>query len=255
LTEQLDKLLIYQHVLKKDKLDIITNKIKPNSSQQVKIDELIKKREAGMPLAYVLGKTEFMGIPIRVDEHVLIPRDDTETLVEEVEEYINENECQTVLEIGTGSGCIAIKIAKLTNTIVTTIDISKKALRIARKNAEKNKVKMSFIYADIFKSLDLGKFDIIVSNPPYIPTKVIEELQPEVKNYEPKLALDGDVDGLKFYRRIAEVGKDLLNKNGKIFLEIGQYQERDIIKIFEDYKYLGYKKDLAGIIRVLKFGV
>lgn len=251
--DKLDELLIYQYILKKDKLDIITNRLKPSLLERIRINRAVKKREKNVPLQYILGEMGFMGLKFFVNKNVLIPREDTETLVEAVLECCNPKE--NILEIGTGSGCIAVSLAKLASTNITAIDISSKVLRMAKQNAQLHDVNVKFIRANIFSKMNLGEFDILVSNPPYIPTRTIEELQPEVKEYEPFVALDGDEDGLKFYRRIAEIARKLLNKDGKIFLEIGQNQEEDIIEIFKNYKYLGYKKDLAGIIRVLKFAV
>lgn len=210
----------------------------------------IAVRATHYPLEYILGKQEFMGLEFAVNENVLIPRQDTEILVEKVLGSCKE---RTVLDMCTGSGCIAISIAKLGSPESTTaVDISEGALEVATKNAEKNEVSVHFIESNLFENVS-GKYDIIVSNPPYIESEVIETLMPEVREFEPRLALDGTEDGLYFYRKISEAALEYLNEGGEIFYEIGYNQGEAVMNIlreagFEDTKVY---KDLAGLDRIV----
>lgn len=235
-------------------------------------DRLISYRSQHFPLQYILGETYFCGIKFNIREGVLIPRFDTEVLVEKV---INDNQDKNkyVLDMCTGSGCIALSLAKLGGyKIVACSDISVDALELASENAEmiieNNDVydemnqKVYFIQSDMFDNFDkfrentgIDKFDIITINPPYIKTDDLNNLQIEVKQFEPKIALDGDIDGLKYYKKIAESAKDYMNEDGKIYLEIGFDQAKDVIQIFEKtgYKFVELVKDLSGNDRVLIF--
>ena len=234
-----------------------------------KFDRLISYRSQHYPLQYILGEAYFCGMRFDVDENVLIPRFDTETLVEKVLDD-NQDKNKTVLDLCTGSGCIAIALANLGGykTIIAS-DISIDAIQVASHNAENliNKVhiddeqeqKLYFLQSDLFdnfgKIMDntgIDKFDIITCNPPYIRSKDIDKLDIEIKKFEPRIALDGDEDGLKYYKRISKEAKQYLNKNGKIYLEIGYDQADDVKKIFEKEKYnrIEIIKDLAGNDRV-----
>lgn len=235
-------------------------------------DRLISYRSQHFPLQYILGETYFCGIKFNIREGVLIPRFDTEVLVEKV---INDNQDKNkyVLDMCTGSGCIALSLAKLGGyKIVACSDISVDALELASENAdmiiENNDLydemnqKVYFIQSDMFDNFDkfrentgIDKFDIITINPPYIKTDDLNNLQIEVKQFEPKIALDGDIDGLKYYKKIAESAKDYMNEDGKIYLEIGFDQAKDVIQIFEKtgYKFVELVKDLSGNDRVLIF--
>lgn len=225
--------------------------------------KLIDIRAGGKPLQYMTGQQEFMGITFMVNEAVLIPRQDTETLVEEVIGYTKSRKggCQ-ILDLCCGSGAIGISLCKhLKNAKVTMSDISEKALEVARYNAKETGVsdRMKLVKSDLFGSFKKGfgskKYDIIVSNPPYIESHVIPTLQREVAEHEPMLALDGGEDGLDFYRHIVAEAPAYLKKNGMLFLEIGHDQGRallDIIGAAGGYGDVEVIKDLAGLDRVVK---
>jgi len=212
---------------------------------------LIERRSKRIPLSYVIGTRDFFGLTFKVNENVLIPEQETELLVEEV---IKHSEGKSVLDMCTGSGCIAISIALFGKpSRVSASDISPKALEVARENAKSLKAgEISFIQGDMFENVT-EKFDIIVSNPPYIETKVIDELMPEVRDYIPRLALDGDIDGLKFYRIISKEAVKKLNKNGRIFYEIGYNQSRAVASILLENGFTDVKimKDYSGLDRIV----
>ena len=211
----------------------------------------VEERKKRKPFQYIINKQNFYGLDFYVDENVLIPRFDTEVLVEKILKDNKDNNLQ-VLDLCTGSGAIAISLKKLGEyKSVKALDISEKALDIAKKNSKLNETTIDFICSDMFEKIN-GKFDIIVSNPPYIPSRDIEDLSLEVKDYEPKLALDGLEDGLYFYRIIAKEAKAYLKENGKIYLEIGYNQAKDIREIFKEYNKIEVYKDLAGKDRVVK---
>lgn len=212
--------------------------------------KLIKRRGRNIPLQYITGVQEFMGLSFKVNNHVLIPRQDTEVLVEEV---LKVSAGKDVLDLCTGSGCIIISLAKLGNIKKGVgIDISKEALETARENKKANNVEVEFIESDMFGEVE-GKFDIIVSNPPYIPSSEISKLMVEVKMYEPCIALDGMDDGLYFYRLIIKEIRNYLKPNGYIFFEIGFDQADDVMELLrnEGITNLQVKKDLAGLDRVI----
>jgi len=218
--------------------------------------ELIHRRAAREPVQYILGETEFMGIPIRVTPAVLIPRPETEMLVDSVIEYAREAACPLrILDIGTGSGCIAIALAKMIpEAMVTAIDISNEALEIAVANARLNNAEVTFLAGDIFQIYrELPRpLDIVVSNPPYISQDDWEQLQPEVKNYEPASALQGGDDGMDFYRRLAKVVQELLAPQGALFLETGYNQARAVAELFEAINFQTLiRPDLNQIERVV----
>lgn len=215
----------------------------------------IKKISTGIPIQYITNNQEFMNLNFYVDENVLIPQPDTETLVEEVINEYKEKKCE-ILDLCTGSGAIAISLAKYINeSNIVASDISMKALQIAKLNAEKNLVrkKIEFIESDMFNKIYKDDFDIIVSNPPYIKTKVIEKLDRQVKN-EPYIALDGGADGLKFYKIIIENAYKYIKNEGKVFLEIGYDQKNELINLFKEnshYENIYSKKDLGGNDRII----
>ena len=219
---------------------------------------LIEDRLKGRPIAYIVGNREFMGLDFYVQEGVLIPRPDTEALVEEVIEICDGKEGLNVLDIGTGSGAITVSLAKyLKNPKVKSFDISEIALEIGKKNAINNNVddKIDFVKSDLFsaiKDMDI-QFDVIVSNPPYIPKKDIETLHTQVKDYEPYNALEGGEDGLDFYRDITKQSINYLKQSGVLAYEVGHDQAQDVAKIMEDNGYTNIytKKDLQGIDRVV----
>jgi len=215
----------------------------------------LKKRAEHIPLQYIVGETEFMGLPFKVNSSVLIPRQDTETLVEEALKVAKPG--MKVLDMCTGSGCIIISILHHGKELEGyASDISRHAINVAKENAKLNQVAVSFETGDLFDHIK-GKYDIIVSNPPYIRTEEIAKLMPEVQNFEPFDALDGKEDGLFFYRKIIEQAGDYLNPDGRLFFEIGHDQGQDVSELmmqagFKDVRVI---KDLAGNDRVVTGGL
>ena len=211
------------------------------------LNKLIK----GVPVQYLVNKQSFYGMDFFVDNRVLIPQPDTECLVEEGLEFLKGKENAKVLDLCTGSGAIAISIAKNSDATIYASDISKDALDVAKLNATTLGADITFIESDLFKNIN-EKFDLIISNPPYIKTDVIESLSIEVKN-EPILALDGKEDGLYFYREIIKSAKDYLNQNGKLLFEIGFDQKESVTKLFDEagFDNVYSKKDLAGLDRIV----
>lgn len=227
------------------------------SFSQKEYREIIKATQArasGKPLSSIFGYVEFYGLRFDVNKKVLSPRMETELLVEEAIKLIGNQKLE-VLDLGTGSGAIAITIAKFTKAKVTAVDISKGALATAATNAQKNEVKVEFIESDLFNRLkNRKKFDIIISNPPYIRSGDIARLDDEVKNYDPRLALDGGEDGLDFYRKIAAQAPKYLNKGGTLLLEIGQGQFSDVKKLLSEngFTNIQSKKDYSKITRIVQ---
>ncbi len=247
--------LLLQYVLDKPRQYIIVYDNKEIDKQQqwqyfVNIEKLTK----GIPLQHITHRQEFMKMDFFVDENVLIPRPDTEILVEEVIKIAQKYNSPRILDLCTGSGAIAISLKKFVpNADITAVDISEKALEIAQKNAKKLETKINFLKSDLFDKLDNKKFDIIVSNPPYIRKDEIKKLSEEVQK-EPKIALDGGEDGLDFYRIITEQAINYLKTGSFLCFEIGYNQKNDVIKIIEDeqnYKNTYCKKDLYGNDRII----
>lgn len=214
----------------------------------------IHRRQARIPLQHITGVQEFMGLEFAVNEHVLIPRQDTEILVEEVMK--DEHDGCRILDMCTGSGCILISLLHYSNWCEGVgVDISVNALEVAGKNAQTilaEEKRPTFIESNLFEKVE-GTFDIIVSNPPYIRTAVIDTLMPEVKDHEPMQALDGDEDGLFFYRRIVEEASKYLNKGGRLYFEIGHDQGSEVSAMLEEagFKQVRVVKDYAGLDRVV----
>ena len=241
--------IILSDILNKDKEYVIIY-------QDNDIEERLRKHE---PLQYLINRQEFMGFNFYVDNNVLIPQPDTENLVEEVI-YIsdnikkNRNNKLKILDLCTGSGAIAISLEKLIDKVLLyASDISKTALKIAYENAVTNMANVLFLESDLFKNIPLlYKFDIIVSNPPYIETDTISSLPEEVKQ-EPIIALDGGKDGLDFYRKIIKNAKNYLEKDGYLVLEIGYNQRKNVEDLLKKYNYKNIycKKDLSGNDRVM----
>ncbi|MBC8588901.1 peptide chain release factor N(5)-glutamine methyltransferase [Paratissierella segnis] len=223
--------------------------------------EMVKKRSKGYPIQYILGEKEFMGLDFYIEDGVLIPRPDTEILVEYIINFINryyKGDRINVLDIGAGSGAISLSIAKYCpGAYVYGIDIDDAAIKVSNINKERFDLSnVELLKGDLFEPIlrlnMQNEFQIIVSNPPYIPKEEIEQLQSEVKLYEPKLALDGGIDGLNFYRKITEDAKKLLIKNGLLIYEIGYNQGKQVSNILdnEGYKNINILKDLQGRDRV-----
>ena len=228
-----------------------------------------KQLEQEIPIQYIIGKTEFFGLPFHVNKEVLIPRPETEELVEQVIKEVSliktyktaSNEATkekqiTILDIGTGSGCIAISLKKqLLSSKISAIDVSDKALRVAKKNAALNNVDINFIHLDILKTNDLDQlYDVIVSNPPYVRELEKKEMKNNVLNNEPHLALFVDnKNPLLFYNKIAELAKKFLTKNGQLHFEINQYLGKETIKLLAEkgFKNIQLKKDIFGNDRII----
>ncbi len=214
-------------------------------------ENVLKKRTERVPLQYITGEQEFMGLPFKVSPMVLIPRQDTETLVEEALKVIRPG--MKVLDMCTGSGCILISILKnVTDVEGLGVDISKQVLNVAKENAKLNGVAAAFERSDLFEMVT-DTYDVIVSNPPYIPTDDISGLMPEVAQFEPYQALDGKEDGLFFYRKIVKECRNYLKEDGRIFFEIGNDQGAAVSEMLN---YAGFSKvqiikDLAGNDRVV----
>ncbi len=219
--------------------------------------ECIAKRKSHIPLQHITGEQDFMGLTFAVNSNVLVPRQDTEVLVEEVMRHLHDG--MRLLDMCTGSGCILLSLLHYSNNCTGVgVDISEEALQIAEENAEKilglSRERVELIQSNLFDKLDpCEKFDIIVSNPPYIKTSVIESLMPEVKEHEPHLALDGREDGLFFYREIIEQAGKYLDGGGMLFFEIGYDQGEEVRALMEGAGYMEVEavRDFAGLDRVV----
>jgi release factor glutamine methyltransferase len=225
-------------VLKMSRMDLYMHFDRPLTTQELDAyREYIKRRSLSEPVAYILGTQPFCGLNLNVSKDVLIPRPETEELVELCLKILKDKASIKGLDLCTGSGAIALSIKKMRNDIeMFASDISEKALSVAKSNAKKHELDISFVHSDLFSAID-EKFDFIVSNPPYIKTDVVLSLDKDVKDFEPKLALDGGVTGLDIYEKIARQAKDFLNPEGLIFLEIGYDQENQVRSIFENYGF------------------
>ena len=222
------------------------------SSESKKISEIVEKRLTGRPLWYIIGDTEFYGCKIKVDERALIPRPETETLADVAVKSIEDG--FKVLDMCTGSGCIAVSVAKKCagrRVSVTASDLSDAAIMLAKENAQLNGVNVEFVQSDLFTNVR-GRFNLIICNPPYIKTADIAGLQKEVREYEPRIALDGGEDGLEFYRRIAKTIRRYLARDGVLLLECVEGQTEEILKLFDKRDYAMVIKDLYGVERFLK---
>ena len=257
-TPRLDVETLLQKVLGVDRLYILLNLERVLSEDEEQLfNKFINERLNNRPIAYIVGNREFMGLDFFVKEGVLIPRPDTEVLVEEVIELAKKKDAKNILDIGTGSGAITVSLAKyLENVKVTSVDISDIALEIGKRNAISNEVddRITFVKSDLFTNIDKEtKFDIIVSNPPYIKREVIDTLDKQVKDYEPYNALEGGVDGLDFYRAITKQAKNYLKKGGILAYEVGHDQSEDVSKLMEmdGYTNIYTLKDLQQIDRVV----
>ncbi len=225
------------------------NEFETDKSLEYEFISRIEKRKKHIPLQYIINKQNFYGLDLYVNESVLIPRYDTENIVDCIVKDFEGSKDISVLDLCTGSGCIAISLKKNGFEKVFALDISDKALEVAKHNAYIHNADITFIKSDLYKELPNDiRFDLIVSNPPYIRTGEIEKLDDEVKDFEPKLALDGGKDGLDFYKKILNLSKDFINKNGSLYFEIGYDQAKDVVDIAKKEGYYNIKiiKDLSG---------
>jgi release factor glutamine methyltransferase len=237
-----------------DRVGLYLNFEKPLSGEELaSYRNMVTRRGRREPLQHILGSQEFCGLEFEVTPDVLIPRHDTETLV--LEALVHTPGAGTVLDIGTGSGCIAVSLAKqLPLAVVTAIDISGAAVSIARNNAIRNNVAIEFLQGSLCEPVSGRFFDLIVSNPPYIPSREIELLEPEVRDYDPRDALDGGADGLDIYRSLIPSALACMNSGGWLFVEIGAGQEQDVkhlIRVAGGFDEPITACDPAGIVRVV----
>lgn len=246
---------LFRHVLSLSATDLVLmHDKKISKNHEKKLLAFLERRISGEPLQYILGTQEFMSLEFKVTPSVLIPRADTETLVEYVIDK-KKNDGFSLLDIGTGTGCIPLSIAAFCpRAFVRGLDISPDAKKLAEENCKKLMLtsRANFELCDILSEIPNGKYDIITSNPPYIRTEVIDGLQTEVKDFEPRLALDGGEDGLKFYRRICDISPNLLTKGGTLVFEIGYDQSDDVSSLMEkNFTDISVIKDLCGNDRVV----
>lgn len=253
---RLEAELFMAEVLHTDRLGILTDGSREVSAEErAAFDKMICRRKKHEPFAYIVGRREFMGLNFSVKEGILIPRPDTEILVESVIEASKQHGFKTSAEVGVGSGCISVSLAAYTDMMCFGTDISPTAVETAEKNSAENSTadKTRFFLGDIFSGLPEMTFDVIVSNPPYIREKDMDTLMTDVKDYEPTTALYGGVDGLDFYRRITAEGKPLLNRGGYIFYEIGYDEAAEVSDILAQNGFVDIRviKDLSGLDRVV----
>jgi release factor glutamine methyltransferase len=230
--------------------------VPPAELKQVR--DWVSRRGLREPLQHIIGSTNFCGLELEVNGGVLVPRPETEQLAERAWEFLNKTAgAPTALDFGTGSGCIAIALAvKSASARIVAVDISADALAVARKNAERHGVqdRIEFVAGDGFGALTVGsRFDLIVANPPYIPSAEIATLEPEVRDHDPRLALDGGADGLDFYRRLAGEGRGFLRPTGRMMVELGDGQSGAVREIFEEQKWIvgEVRADYSGRPRIL----
>ena len=226
----------------------------PQSAQLARMNECLRRRLEGEPVQYILRRADFMGLRLYVDSRVLIPRQDTETLVEAAVIALQTKKRPRVLDLCTGSGAIGLSIATLVpGAEVTLSDVSTGALEVARRNAHDLNVDVTLRHGDLFKAVGREKYDLIACNPPYIRTSELNSLQREVR-FEPSLALDGGLDGLDFYRRIAAEAAMHLSPDASLYLEVGMDEARDVADMLRDnpeFGEIGVLKDLCGVERVV----
>lgn len=260
---KLDARLLLEHICHTDRNDLLVHGSREvPAGEQSLYQEYIGKRKRHIPLQHITGEQEFMGLVFQVNDYVLIPRQDTEILVEEVLRHLHDG--MEILDMCTGSGCILLSLLHYSNDCAGVgADISQEALAVAKENGAKllgqdnpegksGTAGFRFIKSDLFENVE-GKYDVIVSNPPYIPTGVIPTLMEEVRDYEPREALDGKEDGLFFYRKISSDARGFLKGGGYLFFEIGYDQAEAVSHIMESdgYQDVTVVKDFAGLDRVV----
>ena len=239
-SSKLDSEILLSKIIKKNRKYLILNSNEELKKENIKsFDYLVKRRKKGEPIAYLINKKEFWKQNFYINQNVLIPRPDTEILVEETLKLFNVNSKLNMLDIGTGSGCILLSILKeRRNFFGTGIDISKKAINVARFNAKMHQLsnRVKFYNSDVDKFL-IGKYDLVVSNPPYIKRQDLKYLEVDVKGFEPKLALDGGKDGFSKITKVISKTSTLLKKNGRFILEIGFGQKKKILSILKQNNF------------------
>ena len=249
---QLDARLLLEEVCGTDHNTLLCHGDREVSeAEEEQYRKALEQRAVHVPLQHLLGYQDFMGLRFQVNEHVLIPRQDTEILVEEAMRYLHDG--MRILDLCTGSGCILLSLLHYSNDCEGTgVDISKEALQVAALNAELLGIKADFLKSDLYEKVT-GKFDLLVSNPPYIERKVIPTLMEEVREYDPYIALDGGEDGLDFYRRIIGGAQDYLKRGGQILMEIGSGQAKAVSELLREagFKEIDVCRDFAGLDRVV----
>ena len=249
---QLDARLLLEEVCGTDHNTLLCHGDREVSeAEEEQYRKALEQRAVHVPLQHLLGYQDFMGLRFQVNEYVLIPRQDTEILVEEAMRYLHDG--MRILDLCTGSGCILLSLLHYSNDCEGTgVDISKEALQVAALNAELLGIKADFFKSDLYEKVT-GKFDLLVSNPPYIERKVIPTLMEEVREYDPYIALDGGEDGLDFYRRIIGGAQDYLKRGGQILMEIGSGQAQAVSELLREagFKEIDVCRDFAGLDRVV----
>jgi|AntRauTorcE11897_2_1112592.scaffolds.fasta_scaffold00019_49 release factor glutamine methyltransferase len=241
---------LFSHVLKLDRAKLFTVE-EITKKEHNKIQKIANKRVKGIPLSKIIKNCNFYGNDFLVNKNVLTPRQETEILVEKVINDYKNTKNISILDLCTGSGIIAVTLKKYLQAEITASDISNKALKVAKKNAKSNKVKLSFLKSDLFNKIN-KKYDVIVCNPPYIKSSKINSLQTEVKNHDPLIALDGGVTGLNFYKKIIKNAPQNLSKSGRIYLELGKGQHKQVAKMLENrFKDINIIKDYNNIERIV----
>jgi len=252
--------LLLAHLLKMPRMKLYLNFERSLSTAELDVvRELVKRRGQREPLQHIVGSTSFCGFEIAVNRHVLVPRPETEILAEFGWQFLSNFDARpaTALDFGTGSACIAIALAaKCPTAQIVALETSGEALTVAQQNAVRNHVvgRIQFVQGDGFAALPGGtRFELVISNPPYIPTAEIASLQPEVRDYDPRAALDGGPDGLDFYRRLASEAAKFLKPDGKIMVELGDGQVDAARQIFESQKWIveAVKQDYSQRLRIL----
>lgn len=249
---QLDARLLLEEVCGTDHNTLLCHGDREVSeAEEEQYRKALEQRAVHVPLQHLLGYQDFMGLRFQVNEYVLIPRQDTEILVEEAMRYLHDG--MRILDLCTGSGCILLSLLHYSNDCEGVgVDISQEALQVAAQNAELLGIKADFLKSDLYEKVT-GKFDFLVSNPPYIERKVIPTLMEEVREYDPYIALDGGEDGLDFYRRIIGGAQDYLKRGGQILMEIGSGQAKAVSELLREagFKEIDVCRDFAGLDRVV----